>query len=68
MPRTGRPRKYDHPVRLVVWLEARELRCLNAVAKAAGAAPTSAWARQVLLEVAAAHDNARATRRKRGSP
>src|SRR5262245_2432476 len=52
MPRTGRPRKYQHPVRLVVWLEARELRRLHAVAKAAGFPMTSAWARQVLIEVA----------------
>jgi hypothetical protein len=56
MPRTGRPRKYEHPVRLVVWLEARELRRLHVVAKAAGAAPTSAWARRVLVEAAALDD------------
>jgi hypothetical protein len=53
MPRTGRPRKYEHPVRLVVWLEARELKQLDATAKAAGVPMTSAWARRVLLEVAA---------------
>ena len=53
MPRTGRPRKYEHPVRLVVWLEARELKQLDATAKAAGAPMTSGWARQVLVETAA---------------
>jgi hypothetical protein len=67
MSRTGRPREYRARERLVVYLEAAELRRLNAVAKAAGAVPTSTWARQVLLEVAA-RDDARATRRKRGSP
>jgi hypothetical protein len=67
MSRTGRPREYRARERLVVYLEAAELRRLNVVAKAAGTATTAAWARQVLLEVAA-RDDARATRRRRGTP
>jgi hypothetical protein len=64
MPRTGRPRLYHARERLVLYLEAAEVRRFEALAKAAGAPTTAAWVRQVLLEVAG-RDVARATRRRR---
>lgn len=63
MPRTGRPREYQARERFVLYLEATELRSLQDVATAAGAATTAAWARAVLLEVASRETASAASKR-----
>jgi hypothetical protein len=52
-PRRGRPRVLQHRRRLVVYIEARDLRRYAALAKIAGWSSASAWARATLKTVAA---------------
>jgi hypothetical protein len=53
MPTLGRPPDFTRRARLVLYVEADELTQFHRVARAAGNPSTSAWARAVLVEVAA---------------